>query len=194
MKNLSFFILIFISLVLALASCSDSNPVLTIEGGQVIGVQTPTKGIIAYKGIPFSEDWASLGVILVQVTYRLGIIGFYSHPLLSAESSHGVSGNYGLFDQIAALNWIQNNIEQFGGDPNNITIFGQSAGAGSVQSLCASPLSRNLISHAVSLLMLIYSHAPCRVTIMEPGTPRICGMCSILLSTAGGLSRWATRH
>lgn len=248
MKNLSFFILIFASL--ALASRSDSNPVLTIEGGKVIGVQTPTKGIIAYKGIPFaappvgnlrwkepqpivpwkgvkvadtygaaaeqitwdpqsfygrewrasgsvpfSEDclylnvwtpaagktgkklpvamwihgggyregfafepemdggeaWASRGVIFVSITYRLGVFGFFSHPLLSAESSYGVSGNYGLFDQIAALKWIQNNIEQFGGDPNNITIFGQSAGAGSVQSLCAFPLSSNMISHAISM-------------------------------------------
>jgi para-nitrobenzyl esterase len=97
------------------------------------------------------EDWASRGVILIQVTYRLGVMGFFSHPLLSAESPHGVSGNYGLFDQVAALKWILNNIEQFGGDPNNITIFGQSAGAGSVQSLCASPLSRDLISHAISM-------------------------------------------
>jgi para-nitrobenzyl esterase len=97
------------------------------------------------------EAWASRGVILVSVTYRLGVIGFFSHPLLSAESPHGVSGNYGLSDQITALKWIQNNIEQFGGDPKNITIFGQSAGAGSVQSLCVSPLSRNMISHAISM-------------------------------------------
>lgn len=232
----------------ALISCSNSNPVLTVEGGKVIGVETPTKGIIAFKGIPFaappvgklrwqepqpvvpwegvkvadtygdaaeqttwdpesfygrewrasgsvpfSEDclylnvwtpaagktdkklpvaiwihgggyregfafepemdggeaWASRGVIFVSVTYRLGVIGFFSHPLLSAESPHGVSGNYGLFDQIAALNWVRNNIKQFGGDPENITIFGQSAGAGSVQSLCASPLSKDLVSHAI---------------------------------------------
>jgi len=248
MKNLSLFTLILASL--ALVSCGDSNPVLTIEGGQVMGVQTPTKGIIAYKGIPFaapptgdlrwkepqpvvpwegikvadtygdaasqitwdpqsfygrewrasgsvpfSEDclylnvwtpaagktgkklpvamwihgggyregfgfepemdggeyWASKGVILVQVTYRLGVFGFFTHPLLSAESPHGVSGNYGLMDQAAALTWIKKNIVQFGGDPDNITIFGQSAGAGSVQSLCASPLSKNMISKAISM-------------------------------------------
>jgi para-nitrobenzyl esterase len=95
------------------------------------------------------EDWASRGVILVQVTYRLGSLGFFSHPLLSAESPNGVSGNYGLLDQVAALRWIHNNIEQFGGDPDNVTIFGQSAGAGSVQSLCASPLSKNLIKQAI---------------------------------------------
>lgn len=248
MKSSSFILLILI--FFALTSCSDPNPVLTVEGGQVIGMLTPSEGIIAYKGIPFAapplgdlrwkepqavvpwegvkradkygdaasqitwdpqsfygrewrasgsvpfsedclylniwtpaagktgkklpvamwihgggyregfayepemdggEDWASRGVILVQVTYRLGILGFLSHPLLTAESPNGVSGNYGLFDQVAALKWIHNNIEQFGGDPDNITIFGQSAGAGSVQSLCASPLSKGLISQAISM-------------------------------------------
>jgi para-nitrobenzyl esterase len=97
------------------------------------------------------EDWASRGVILVTVTYRLGVMGFFSHPLLSSESPNGVSGNYGLMDQAAALKWINKNIAQFGGDPNNITIFGQSAGAGSVQSLLASPKSNNLISKAISM-------------------------------------------
>lgn len=97
------------------------------------------------------EAWASRDVILVTVTYRLGSIGFFSHPLLSEESPNGVSGNYGLMDQIAAVKWVRNNIAQFGGDPNNITIFGQSAGAGSIQSLCASPLSKDLISKAISM-------------------------------------------
>jgi para-nitrobenzyl esterase len=97
------------------------------------------------------EDFASRGVILVSVTYRLGVFGFLSHPLLSAESPNKVSGNYGLMDQAAALKWIKNNIEQFGGDPGNITIFGQSAGAGSVQSLCASPISNGMISKAISM-------------------------------------------
>ena len=84
-------------------------------------------------------------------TVFVGILGFFSHPLLSAESPHGVSGNYGLLDQIAALKRIHDNIEQFDGDPGNITVFGQSAGAGSVQALCASPLSRNMISRAISM-------------------------------------------
>jgi len=97
------------------------------------------------------EDWASRGVILVTVTYRLGIFGFMSHPLLSAESPNKVSGNYGVMDQAAALKWIYNNIAQFGGDPNNITIFGQSAGGGSVQTLLASPKSRNMIAKAISM-------------------------------------------
>ncbi len=246
MKNLFSFLLWFI--LIAITSCSDKNPVLTISGGQIVGVETLTKGIIAYKGIPFAappvgelrwkepqpvvpwegvkvadtygaaaeqitwdpqsfygrewrasgsvpfsedclylnvwtpaagktgkklpvamwihgggyregfayepemdggEDFASRGVILVQVTYRLGLIGFLSHPLLSTESPNSVSGNYGLFDQIAAIKWIKNNIAQFGGDPDNITIFGQSAGAGSVQSLCSSPLAKDLIRNAI---------------------------------------------
>jgi para-nitrobenzyl esterase len=252
MKKLSCPTLLFLSVILSLVSWSQkgSNPVLTIEGGQLKGVETPTSGVIVYKGIPFAappvgklrwrepqpvvpwkgvktadkygaaamqitwdpqsfygkewrasgsvpfnedclylniwtpaagdkhkklpvamwihgggyregfafepemdggEDWASRGVILVSVTYRLGVIGFFSHPLLSAESPHKVSGNYGLMDQAAALKWIYNNIEQFGGDPKNITIFGQSAGAGSVQSLCASPLSKSMVSKAISM-------------------------------------------
>lgn len=97
------------------------------------------------------EDWASRGVIFVSVTYRLGVLGFFSHPLLSAESLNKVSGNYGVMDQAAALKWIHNNIAQFGGDPNNVTIFGQSAGGGSVQTLLASPKSRNLIAKAISM-------------------------------------------
>lgn len=250
MKKFSLLILVCLLLVLVSCTGKDSNPILSIEGGKVIGVETATKGIVAYKGIPFAappvgdlrwkepqpvapwegvktadtygaaamqitwdpesfygkewrasgsvpfnedclylnvwtpaagetdkklpvamwihgggyregfafepemdggEDWASRGVILVTVTYRLGVIGFFSHPLLSEESPNKVSGNYGLLDQAAALKWIENNITQFGGDPNNITIFGQSAGAGSIQSLCASPLTKNLISRAISM-------------------------------------------
>ncbi len=94
-------------------------------------------------------EWASHGAILVTFNYRLGIFGFFTHPLLSSESEHGVSGNYGMLDQIAALKWVKNNIAQFGGDPDRITIFGQSAGAMSVQTLVTSPLSRDLISGAI---------------------------------------------
>jgi para-nitrobenzyl esterase len=252
MKKIFLSLITFFILVLFLNSCSqkDQNPVLTVEGGKIQGVEIPNKGIIAYKGIPFAappvgnlrwkspqpvvpwdgvkladkygaaamqvtwdpnsfygkewrasgsvpfnedclylnvwtpaagqkdkklpvamwihgggfregfafepemdggEDWASRGVILIQVTYRLGVMGFFSHPLLSEESPDKVSGNYGLMDQAAALKWIKNNIEQFGGDPNNITIFGQSAGAGSVQSLCASPISKNMVTKAISM-------------------------------------------
>ena len=95
------------------------------------------------------EAWAKKGVVLVTINYRLGIFGFFAHPELSAESPNHVSGNYGLLDQIAALKWIEKNISQFGGDPDNITIFGQSAGALSVQMLVTSPLSKDIPSKAI---------------------------------------------
>lgn len=93
------------------------------------------------------EAWAQRGVILVTANYRLGVFGYFSHPLLTAEA--GTSGNYGLMDQIAALKWVKNNIAQFGGDPDNVMIFGQSAGGGSVRCMIMSPESRDLISSAV---------------------------------------------
>jgi len=93
--------------------------------------------------------WGEKGVVLVTINYRLGIFGFLNHPLLAAESPHGVSGNYGIMDQIAALKWVHDNIAAFGGDPDNITILGQSAGAGSVKTLVSSPLTEGLISKAI---------------------------------------------
>ena len=92
--------------------------------------------------------WAKEGVILVTINYRLGVLGFLSHPDLSKEQG-GVSGNYGMMDQIAALKWIHENIAGFGGDPDNITVFGQSAGAMSVKTLVASPESKGLIAKAI---------------------------------------------
>lgn len=94
------------------------------------------------------DAWASRGVILVTINYRLGLLGFMSHPELTEEGD-GTSGNYGMYDQIAALEWIYNNISQFGGDPDNITIFGQSAGAMSVKNLVASPLAKKYIAKAI---------------------------------------------
>ena len=95
------------------------------------------------------QEWASKDVVLVTINYRLGIFGFMPYGELSAESPHGVSGNYGILDQIQSLKWVKANIAQFGGDPNNVTIFGQSAGAGSVRTLCESPLARGLFHKAV---------------------------------------------
>ena len=91
--------------------------------------------------------WAERGVIMVTINYRLGTLGFLSHPDLTAEQ--GASGNYGTMDQAAALRWIYKNIAQFGGDPSNITILGQSAGAMSVKTLMISPLSRHLVAKAI---------------------------------------------
>lgn len=102
------------------------------------------------SGITMSTDgdaWAQHGVILVSINYRLNVLGFLSHPDLTAEE--GGSGNYGLYDQVAALKWTYENIAQFGGDPENITIAGQSAGAGSVKSLTISPLAKPYISKAI---------------------------------------------
>ena len=89
-------------------------------------------------------------VIVVSINYRLGILGYLAHPELSRESADGVSGNYGLQDQIAALRWVRRNIEAFGGDPANVTIAGESAGALSVMYLMASPLARGLFHKAVA--------------------------------------------
>ena len=96
-----------------------------------------------------AQEWAGKDVILVSINYRLGVFGFLAHPDLCKEGPNGASGNYGIMDMIAALKWIKNNIEQFGGDPNNVMIFGQSAGGGAVRTLCESPLARGLFHKAV---------------------------------------------
>ena len=95
------------------------------------------------------EEWARHGGVLVTFNYRLGLLGFLAHPALSAENPQGVSGNYGMLDQIAALKWVKANIAAFGGDPDRITIMGQSAGAMSVQTLVTSPLSKDLVAGAI---------------------------------------------
>lgn len=92
---------------------------------------------------------ASKGMVAVTLNYRTNIFGFFSHPELTKESPHRASGNYGLLDQVAALEWVQRNIAAFGGDPKRITIAGESAGSISVSALMASPLSRNLFSGAI---------------------------------------------
>ena len=241
-------ILLGLALV-AMAACAPKKaetPILSIEGGQVQGVETSVAGVVAYKGIPyaaapikenrwkapqpveawqgvkvcdrfanpsyqhiqykggyytewgygdeapFSEDclylnvwtkqsgnpnaklpvavwihgggyregfgtepefdgkeFAGKDVVLVTINYRLGVFGFLTHPELSAESPNGVSGNYGILDQIESLKWVKKNIAQFGGDPDNVMIFGQSAGGGSVKTLCESPLARGLFHKAI---------------------------------------------
>jgi para-nitrobenzyl esterase len=95
------------------------------------------------------EMLAKKGVVVVSMNYRLGIFGFFSHPELTKESGHNASGNYGLLDQVAALEWVRDNIAAFGGDAQNVTIFGESAGSYSVSALMASPLSRDLFQRAM---------------------------------------------
>jgi para-nitrobenzyl esterase len=97
----------------------------------------------------WGDRLAHKGVIVVTIAYRLGPLGFLAHPELTRESPHHSSGNYGLMDQIAALEWIQRNIAAFGGDPKNVTIAGQSSGAISVSILMASPLARGLFERAI---------------------------------------------
>jgi para-nitrobenzyl esterase len=92
---------------------------------------------------------ASKGVVLVVVNYRLNILGFLAHPELTAESPRKASGNYGLLDQIAALRWVKDNIAGFGGNPDNVTIFGESAGSFSVSALMSSPLAAGLFHRAI---------------------------------------------
>jgi para-nitrobenzyl esterase len=95
-------------------------------------------------------NFAARGVVFVSFNYRLGPLGWLALPALSAESPHGVSGNYGLLDQIAALKWVRSNIAAFGGDPDNVTIMGESAGALSVSYLLSSPLARGLFQKAIA--------------------------------------------
>lgn len=95
------------------------------------------------------EKFARKGVVLVTINYRVGLFGFLAHPLLTRESEHGASGNYGLMDQIAALRWVQTNIAAFGGDPKRVTVFGVSAGGASISLLLTSPLGRGLFQQAI---------------------------------------------
>lgn len=110
-------------------------------GGFTIGGTSPA----AYDGSNFARD----GVILVSLNYRLGRFGFFAHPALTAENPAGPLGNYGYLDQIAALQWVQRNIAAFGGDPHRVTVFGESAGGGSVNMLMTSPLSKGLFAAAI---------------------------------------------
>ena len=125
-------------------SPSARVPVLVwIFGG---GFNVGATSVPTYSG----EQLARKGVVLVSISYRLGSLGFLAHPGLSAESPQHVSGNYGLLDMIAALQWIKKNIAAFGGDPNKVTIFGESAGGIAVSQLCASPLAKGLFEGAMS--------------------------------------------
>jgi para-nitrobenzyl esterase len=92
---------------------------------------------------------ARQGVVVVTLNYRLGRFGFFAHPALTAQRPDGPLGNYGLMDQIAALEWVQRNIKAFGGDPDNVTLFGESAGGGSVLALMTSPAARGLFHKAI---------------------------------------------
>ncbi len=125
-------------------SWNEKRPVLMyIYGG---GFRSGGAGCPIYDG----ENISKKGVVFVSINYRVGIFGFLSHPELSAESTSKTSGNYALLDMIAALKWIRKNIASFGGDPNNVTIAGQSAGSFAVNALTACPLAKGLFHKAIA--------------------------------------------
>lgn len=122
----------------------EKRPVLVfIYGG---GFRSGGSGCPIYDG----ESMAKKGVVFVSINYRVGPFGFLAHPELSEESESGTSGNYGILDMIAALHWVKDNISAFGGDPGNVTIAGQSAGAFGVNFLTASPLASGLFHRAIA--------------------------------------------
>jgi len=124
-------------------TAADRLPVMVwIHGG---GFTRGTANSPMYDG----ENLALKGVIVVTFNYRLGVFGFLAHPELAAESEHHASGNYGVLDQIAALQWVKKNIAAFGGDPDRVTIFGESAGSYAVCALMASPLAKGLFARAI---------------------------------------------
>ena len=136
------------------ASAEESLPVLVyIFGG---GFQNGDGSEPRYDG----GNMARKGMVAVTVNYRLNIFGFFSHPELTKESPHHASGNYGLLDQVAALQWVRRNIAAFGGDPNRVTIAGESAGSMSVSALMGSPLSRDLIAGAIGESGALISSMP----------------------------------
>ncbi len=134
---------LYLNVWTAARSSSEKRPVLVwIYGG---GFQTGGSAAPGYSG----EALAEQGIVFVSFNYRLGVFGFIAHPELTAESTAHSSGNYALLDMIAALKWVKKNIAAFGGDPERVTIAGQSAGSASVNCLLASPLAKNLFQGAI---------------------------------------------
>jgi para-nitrobenzyl esterase len=125
-------------------SPKEKKPVLVwIYGG---GFTSGGAGVPVYDG----EAMAKKGIVFVSVNYRVGVFGFFAHPDLTKESGHHASGNYGLMDQIAGIQWVKKNISAFGGDPENMTIAGQSVGSMSVNCLVASPLCKGMFKRAIA--------------------------------------------
>ncbi|MEJ1239975.1 carboxylesterase family protein [Chryseolinea sp. T2] len=135
---------LFLNIWSGARSASDRLPVFVwIHGGAF----TSGSGACAiYNGAAMARK----GIVFVSINYRLGVFGFLAHPELTKESGKSASGNYGLMDQVAALQWIKENIQAFGGDPSKVTIGGQSAGSMSVQALIASPLAKGLVHGAIA--------------------------------------------
>jgi para-nitrobenzyl esterase len=135
-----------------------------------------------YDGTAFAKR----GVVLVSINYRLGPLGFLSLPDLSRESEHHASGNYGFLDQIAALEWVKRNIAAFGGDPENVTIFGESAGGTSVHALLTSPRAEGLYHRAISESSWITENNIAHLTEASPFGPSAEGLGSSWVSKLAG--------
>jgi len=135
---------LFINVWTPARAANERRPVMvfTYGGGFTGGAGSEAR----YDG----EALAKKGVVVVTSNYRLGAFGWFAHPELTKESGHNASGNYGLMDAVAALKWVQKNIAAFGGDPRNVTIFGESAGAFSVASMVGSPEAKGLFKHAIA--------------------------------------------
>jgi para-nitrobenzyl esterase len=125
-------------------SASNRTPVLVWIYGGGFGAGATSEP--NYSG----ERLAKKGIVLVSIAYRVGSLGFLAHQELSVENKNHASGNYGLLDMIAGLEWVRKNIAAFGGDPRRVTIFGESAGGIAVSMLCASPLAKGLFHGAIS--------------------------------------------
>jgi para-nitrobenzyl esterase len=135
---------LFLNVWTAAKSAADKRPVMVwIHPG---GYTTGSGSTPGFDG----EALAKKGVVLVTINYRLGAFGFFSHPALSKESDGRGSGNYALMDQAAALEWVQTNISAFGGDPQRVTVFGDSAGSSSIANLMGSPHAKGLFQRAIA--------------------------------------------
>ncbi|WP_346863514.1 carboxylesterase family protein [uncultured Draconibacterium sp.] len=135
---------LYLNVWTAAKSAEEKRPVFVyIYGG---GFSSGSGAVPIYDG----TEMAKKGLVFITVNYRVGTMGFLAHPELTAESPNHASGNYGLLDQVEALKWVQKNCKAFGGDPNNVTIAGQSAGAFSINYLVASPLSKGLFHRAIA--------------------------------------------
>jgi para-nitrobenzyl esterase len=133
---------LYVNVITPATSKDEALPVMVwIHGGGFI---------TGHYANPIGTNLAKKGVVFVSIAYRTGALGFLALPELSKESGKGISGNYGLMDQILALKWVKQNIAAFGGDPDKVTIFGESAGAIAVSMLCASPQAKGLFRGAIS--------------------------------------------
>ena len=151
------------------AGANDKRPVMVWIHG---GAWTRGSG-----SLPGYNGWAlaKRGVVVVTTNYRLGPLGFLAHPELTAESPQHSSGNYAILDHIAALKWVRKNIASFGGDPSNVTIFGESAGSWSVNATHATPLAHGLFHKALSLAAPEKVHFKYRLEGQDPDWKEVIG-------------------